>query len=263
MALDWIDVAPLSFNNMLLLESVQLSWFPGWLPEPELAVALRPNPAVEWYFRHKCPAIAPWVDQVLARPDDRQPTGADRVRQAELAVLKSVEDLLVYAIDPAIYDALPFLGWDDSELTDLVDFTGKTVLDVGAGTGRLAFAAAAAGAGAIYAVEPVANLRAYLKARARARGVENFYPVDGLITDIPFTAGFADITLGGHVFGDFPEQEIAELERVTRPGGWIVLCPGNCDTDSRDHNILTAHGFEWRAFIEPPTDRVRKYWKQC
>ena len=37
MPLNWYDVADVSFNALLLLERVQLSWFPGWVPEPELA----------------------------------------------------------------------------------------------------------------------------------------------------------------------------------------------------------------------------------
>ena len=53
---EWMDVSHLSFNTILLLEQVQLSWLPGWLPEKELWIALRANPVVEWYFRHKCPS---------------------------------------------------------------------------------------------------------------------------------------------------------------------------------------------------------------
>ena len=65
MPLDWIDVTDLSFNTLLLLEREQLAWLPGWLPEPELAAALKANPAVEWYLRHKNPDLNPWVDQVM------------------------------------------------------------------------------------------------------------------------------------------------------------------------------------------------------
>ena len=69
MPLNWIDVSDLSFNVILLLEREQLSWLPGWLPEPELALALKANPAVEWYLRHKNPDLGPWVDQVMAKID--------------------------------------------------------------------------------------------------------------------------------------------------------------------------------------------------
>ncbi len=67
MQLNWIDVNNLSFNTLLLLERVQLSWMPGWLKEDELAIALQANPAVEWYLRHKCPEIDGWVDAVMAK----------------------------------------------------------------------------------------------------------------------------------------------------------------------------------------------------
>jgi hypothetical protein len=42
--LEWMDVSQLSFNTLLLVEHVQLSWLPGWLPERELGIALRANP---------------------------------------------------------------------------------------------------------------------------------------------------------------------------------------------------------------------------
>jgi ubiquinone/menaquinone biosynthesis C-methylase UbiE len=64
------------------------------------------------------------------------------VREAELSVMRSLEDWLVYVIDPKIYDKQPFLNWDSKELLEVVDFNDKIVLDIGAGTGRLAFVAA-------------------------------------------------------------------------------------------------------------------------
>lgn len=57
MPVKWMDVSALSFNSLLLLERVQLSWFPGWLPEDELAIAFTANPVVAWYFRNKCPQL--------------------------------------------------------------------------------------------------------------------------------------------------------------------------------------------------------------
>jgi ubiquinone/menaquinone biosynthesis C-methylase UbiE len=145
-------------------------------------------------------------------------------------------------------------------LTSLVDFSGKTVIDVGSGTGRLAFVAAQA-AKSVFAVEPVGNLRYFLKEKALKHGMTNIYPVDGLITDMPFPDGFADVTMGGHVFGDEPDAELSELSRVTKPGGMTILCPGNDDKDNERHGFLVAQGFNWERFVEPPADMVRKYWK--
>ncbi len=260
MPLNWMDVTGLSFNTLLLLERVQLSWLPGWLKEPELALALHANPAVAWYLRHKCPPIAPWVDQVLAQVDQVAAGDPQAVRAAEVAVLRAIEDLVVYAVDPSVYDAQPFLAWDSDELHKLADWRGQMVIDVGSGTGRLAFVAAQAGARAVFAVEPVENLRHYIKEKARRQGLHNVFPVDGTITSLPFPDDFAGVTMGGHVFGDLPAEEMAELRRVTRPGGQIILCPGSSLSQQAAHDFLIAQGFSWDTFEEPRDGIKRKYW---
>ncbi len=257
---EWMDVSQLSFNTLLLLEQVQLRWLSGWLPERELGIALKANPAVEWYMRHKCPQLNEWLGRVISAVQDDKLGDPVEIRRAEVSVLTSMTDMVVYALDPAVYDAQPFLGWDTQELTSLIDFAGKTVIDVGAGTGRLALAVAGQ-ARTVFAVEPVANLRAYLKTQARSKGLHNVYAVDGLITDIPFPGQTADVTMGGHVFGDDLDAEYQELLRVTRPGGIIILCPGNNDADNDTHDFLVARGFEWSRFEEPRDGWKRKYWR--
>lgn len=257
---EWMDVSHLSFNTLLLLEQVQLSWLPGWVPEKELRIALRANPVVEWYFRHKCPQTNEWLDQIMAVDQDTASTPAE-IRQAEVEILASMTDLVIYAVDPSIYDRLPFLNWDSNELLGLTDFTGRTVIDVGAGTGKLTFLAAEE-AEVVFAVEPVANLRNFIKQKAISKNLNNVYTMDGLITEIPFPPGFADITMAGHVFGEYLDREYQEVSRVTKPGGMIILCPGNNDLDNEDHRFLLKHGFEWSRFEEPGAGIKRKYWKQ-
>jgi SAM-dependent methyltransferase len=253
-----MDMSQVSFNALLLLERVQLSWFPGWLPETELALALKAHPAVEWFMRHKCPDLNSWLDQVMLHVSSI--ADAESVREAELAVLRSIDDLLVYVLDPSIYDAQPFLGWNAKELLELADFEDKIAIDVGAGTGKLALTVAGM-ARAVYAVEPVANLRYFLRDKAVKSGYENVFTVDGMITCLPFHNAFADITMGGHVFGDEREAELEELQRVTTPGGMVILCPGNGDFDSDRHKFLVDNEFMWSRFEEPGDGMKRKYWK--
>jgi ubiquinone/menaquinone biosynthesis C-methylase UbiE len=167
---------------------------------------------------------------------------------------------MVYVVDPSIYDTQPFLGWDSDELLSLADFRGKTVIDVGSGTGRLAFCVARQAA-VVFAIEPVGNLRLYIKQKARTQNIANIFPLDGLITDLPFPDGFADITMGGHVFGGHPEAEYAELKRVTKVGGMIILCPGSSLHETKAHEYLLAQGFSWSTFEEPRDGTKRKYWK--
>lgn len=260
MPLHWMDVSDVSFHALLLLERAQLRWFPHWrFPEPEISLALFYNPHVVWFIRHKCPEVSDWLDATLARfPGNAYPA---EIRGAEIAVLNSMQDLLIYALDPSIYDRLKFLEWDSTELTGLVDFQGKVVLDIGSGTGRLAFIAAPL-ARVVYAVEPVGNLRDYLRQKAQQLGWDNFYAVDGLITAIPFETNFADVVMSGHVYGDDPREEAAELLRVTRPGGMVILCPGNNDGDTPEHAVLVENGFAWSTFEEPGGEGMkRKYWK--
>ncbi len=255
--LDWMDVTALSFNTLLLLERVQLSWLAGSPPDTAWGIALHANPVVAWYLRHKCPPLASWVDAALALPAASKP---EEVRQAEIQIMRRLNDRLVYVVAPEQYDAQSFLRWDSQELTGLLDFSGKRVIDVGAGTGRLTFAVAAK-AEAVLAVEPVARLRQYIRERAAALGLCNVYAVDGLITEIPLPPDFADVTMAGHVFGEYLDAEYQELARVTRPGGMIVLCPGNNDEDNANHAYLLAQGFAWSRFEEPRDGIKRKYWK--
>jgi SAM-dependent methyltransferase len=259
MPLDWIDVTDLSFNILLLLEREQLVWLPGWLPEPALATALKANPPVEWFLRHKNPDLDSWINQVM--PQANLNATPEDIREAEESILRSMNDLVVYAVEPQIYADMPFLGWDSTELSGLTDFRGRTVVDVGSGTGRLAFVAAEEGAHAVFAVEPVGNLRVFIKKQARKRGLTNVYSMDGLITDLPFPDDFIDIVMGGHVFGDHPEAEHTEMVRVAKPGGMVILCPGNNDTDEGWHQFLVDQGFEWSRFEEPGDGIKRKYWK--
>jgi SAM-dependent methyltransferase len=254
-----MDVSKLSFKTLLLLERVQLSWFPGWVPEGDLAQALKANPAVEWYIRHKCPEIEGWLNCIMTQAP-RQPA-SKTTRQAEIAVLESLDDLVVYVTDPSVYDAQPFLNWDSQELTGMANFSDKVVIDVGAGTGRLTLAVAEM-AKTVYAVEPVSNLRDYLRQKVSKLGLRNVFVMDGLIASLPFPERFADISMGGHVYGDGPENEYNELVRVTHPGGMILLCPGNSDLDNPAHAFLVSRNFHWSRFEEPRDGWKRKYWKK-
>lgn len=258
MSVKWIDVTKLSFKNLLLLERWQVELLSKRNFGRDFAIALKANPEVEWFLRNKCPEISGWLDKIMLI--DLAGSSDEDIRKSELAVMDELNDWLTYAIDPAIYDNQQFLKWDSAELLKLADFSGKIVLDIGAGTGKLAFLVADK-AKTIYAVEPVENLRIWMRVKAVEKKLNNFYVADGFIENLPFSDGFADIVMSGHVFGDNLEEEKQELERVVKKGGMIIHCPGNNDEDNETHQFLVSHGYNWSRFEEPDDGIKRKYWK--
>ena len=112
----------------------------------------------------------------------------------------------------------------------------------------------------VYSVEPLSNLRTYIKDKSKRLGYNRVYVVDGLLTEIPYPDNFTDIVISGHVFGDDLEDEYNEMFRVVKPGGMIILIPGNNDEDNDIHKFLINKGFQYGTFLEPGDGYKRKYW---
>jgi hypothetical protein len=138
--LGWLDVSNLDFNVLLLLEPLHAAYLAQRQPDAAMGTALAAHPAVCWYLAHLHPPIQPYLERCVALANANPTPG--EVRQAELAVLDSMHDWLIYVLDPEKYDQLEFLKWEDESLLSMADFTGKIVLDIGSGTGRLAFTVA-------------------------------------------------------------------------------------------------------------------------
>jgi ubiquinone/menaquinone biosynthesis C-methylase UbiE len=255
-----MDVSEVSFNAILLLEPLHIEYLATLEPDAQMGTALKANPAVDWYMRQIHPPCSEYIDRCLAlAQDDPNP---EELRKAEIAVLDKIQDWLVYALDPDRYDKQPFLSWDDASLLGMADYKDKVVIDIGSGTGRLAFVVASV-ASTVYAVEPVANLRRYLWKKREELGFDNVFPLDGTITQIPLPDDFADIVMSGHVYGDDPAAEYHEMARVTREGGLVILHPGTHagSEQNKAHQYLLKQGFEFDTFEEPRDGTKRKYWK--
>ncbi len=256
-----IDEQPI--ETMLLFEERQLLYLPEHGKRRELALVLGTRPYIKWYIQNKAPKLCGWIDELLNEYKD-EPI-PDDMKSIERELICSMEDWVIYVTTPDDYHNQPFVNWDEKELTELTDYTCKIVVDIGSGTGKQAFAVAPL-AKYVYCVEPVYNLRKYLRNRAKKEGISNLFAIDGLLEDIPLNNEFADVAMCGHVFGDMPEEELRELERITKKKGLMVLCPGNDDEDNEYHEFLIKNGFEWSRFLEPGdvigSGYRRKYWKQ-
>ena len=260
MALNWIDVNDYDFNCILLMERFQLDYLCGWGKDihDKLGVALKAHPAVKWYIAHLLPEYAALLNKLAAEAPDFP---ADELRRCECAVMAWIEDFVTYTTPEVMATKCPFVyGWDKARLFEIADFTGKRVLDIGSGNGRLAFAAAEKAA-EVYAVEPVETLRHFLREKCKADGINNLCVTDGFMESLPYPDNTFDIILSGHVVGDNYDAEIAEMERVCRPGGVILDVPGDQHRDIGIKEDMIQRGFEALPYLGSFGAQVVRYRK--
>jgi SAM-dependent methyltransferase len=108
-------------------------------------------------------------------------------------------------------------------LTRLAVAPGTRMLDVACGAGQIALPAARAGA-RVTGIDIASNLIDQAQARARAEGLDVRFD-EGDAEMLPYADDSFDlvVSLIGAMFAPVPERVAAELVRVCRPGGRIVM----------------------------------------
>lgn len=140
---------------------------------------------------------------------------------------------------------------------------GKVVIDAGAGTGQIAFATSQA-ARHVFAVEPVATLRQYIRDKAELLQIDNLFVLDGFLNAIPLPPASADVLLTRQAIGWKLDEELREIERVLKPDGIVlhlVGMPHPAPPDDELHHQLVGNGYQYGTYHEESTVK-RKYWKQ-
>lgn len=253
--------ASLEVDDLFLLESFQIGYFPGWVPEPELSAVLHAYPSIKRFLIKRYPPITDFVEQVLAGYEPE-------VDDMELAVcvdklVWTIADLLVYQKYPEVYDSLEFHNWDFNEITGITSLRQKVVVDGGAGTGRVALEVAQT-ARLVFAVEPVTRLRQFIRDKVLKAGLSNLFVIDGFLHSIPLPDAFADVLITSHALGWRLEDEQKEFERVVKKGGFIIHCPGTAEgtAEEEQHRVLVspAYRYEFSRYRESDGWK-RKYWK--
>jgi SAM-dependent methyltransferase len=182
--------------------------------------------------------------------------------QAEQDLLWEIGDMLVYDTAPELLDELPMNDWDFGVVTDLVDLDGKTVIDAGAGSGKVAFGAAGR-ARHVFAVEPVTRLREFMRDKAAASDTSNLFVLDGTLGAIPLPTDTADVLLTCRAIGWRLEEELVEIERVVKDGGSALHLGLPHPPSGHDlrHRRLTEAGYSVVTYAEGPEQRT-SYRKQ-
>ena len=262
-AIGWIRSEDYAFDCMLRMERFQIRLM---LENPDsgtgaaLGIALKANPKVAWMFQQKCPEMAEKVARLTAQAPENLP--AEQIRAAEARVLGTFEDFVIYTTPGVMAEKCDFIyGWNKERLFEICALEGKTVLDVGSGTGRLAFAAAERAA-FVVASEPVDSLREFIRDEIARKGIRNMRVCDGLCDSLPFPDNSFDAVMSGHVVGDRFREEVDELTRVTRSGGWLLDVPGDQRRKVRRNEQLLADGWEEMAYTGSFGETTYRYRKQ-
>jgi ubiquinone/menaquinone biosynthesis C-methylase UbiE len=141
---------------------------------------------------------------------------------------------------------------------------GKTILDAGAGSGRATIACLRQGARQVYALEPSPGLLRLLEQHITRYGVHQVTRLRGRFDALPLDDQSVDTALSCSAFtarpGQGGEVGLAELKRVTRRGGIILLIWPRPE----DYHWLAGHGFQYRALPMPEEPRVRfRSWRSA
>ncbi len=242
---------PFQIEDLLIFDGAELSDIlqngAFGLSACELARGLAgaPHELIERFRRNLPSTLCTTFQAELARPA----TG-DEIEHARQRLLDAFFWELTYWKTPELYAELTAGEQPAPCLFAHLRprLAGKDVLDAGAGCGRATFAALEQGAGRVYAIEPSAGLRRILERKAAA------HPAGGRVTvlpgrfhalPLPDESVDMEISYSAFTAADAPggERGLAELRRVIRPGGEILIlwpAPG-------DYAWLAAHGFGYVA----------------
>jgi SAM-dependent methyltransferase len=194
--------------------------------------------------RHLSPCQLPAFMHELSRP-----VAQHEVEAARRDVLDRLFWELMYWNMPELYEELTMGERIHPGIFQALepDMRDRIVLDAGAGSGRASFECLQHGARRVYAVEPSPGLLNILHRKLSKRSAGGIIPLRGSFEHLPLEDDSVDLALSCSAFtaepGQGGEGGLAELKRVTKPGGKIALIWPRAE----DRGWLIAHGFHYIA----------------
>lgn len=157
---------------------------------------------------------------------------------------------LLYRLEPELYERLTQAERLHPGVLAWLSPAADRIVEVGAGSGRLTMDLIRRGREFV-AIEPAAPLRDILlrKLAAAVPGPRRVQVTDGFIDALPVRSGAADLVVACSMVtpeaGHGADAGLAEMERVCRPGGRVVIVwPNHIDW-------LTDRGYQYLSFDGP------------
>jgi SAM-dependent methyltransferase len=153
---------------------------------------------------------------------------------------------LLYRLEPELYDRLVSAERLHPGVLRWLPHHVERIVEVAAGTGRLTLELIRH-AHEVLAIEPAGPLREILNRKlARADGGGRVRVIHGFFDHLPVPDGCADLVIACSALTPAPsdggEAGLAEMERVCRPGGRVVIVWPN------HVSWLAAHGYQYVSF---------------
>ncbi|MFK7928463.1 MAG: class I SAM-dependent methyltransferase [Myxococcota bacterium] len=233
-----------SLEQLYLLEPFQVEQLADRLDPRFMAGMCFVDPTLRRVLVAKHPPLGPYLDDLLGTY-----SGFGEVDEAHLW---EIGELLVYNCAPELYDAaVP--GPDLNAIQDIAPLEG-VVMDVGAGSGRLALGASRT-ADVVYAVEPVEAMRRWIRQQALHLGHSNVFVTDGFLHRIPFPDNTADVLITRNALGWRLAEEIIEVDRIIKSDGTAIHLTGLPTSDASDSldQALTQAGYQCTPYPEGET----------
>jgi SAM-dependent methyltransferase len=250
----------LKVEDLLLLEAFQIGYLKDRVPAREFVAVLLEYPEIKYFMINKCPTAKDFIDRVIDKfgPADSK----KELRKCCDTLVWELADLLIYNKHPDIYDSRVILGWNFDDIRSVTSITDKVVIDAGAGSGRVAFKAVQ-DASMVFAVEPCASLRNFIVEKGKKKNISNLFVVDGFLHAIPLPKGFADVLITSNSIGWNLDDELKEIERVVKPGGYAIHLTSSTETDDPFTKQLTKPRWHYSYFECKKNEFIiRKYWTQ-
>jgi SAM-dependent methyltransferase len=250
----------LKVEDLFLLESFQIDYLQSRLPEKEFSAVLFANPNIKSFLKNKHPPIGPYIQKIQAQYGPAK--NENELFEFTDKVIWEIAELLIYNKYPDIYDKRAIVKWEYKDITSVVSLRDKIVIDAGAGTGRVAFKAVK-DAEIVFAIEPCASMRNFIRNEAVERKISNLFVIDGFLNKIPLPNNYADVLITSNAVGWKLEEELKEIERVVKPGGYVIHLTCSPNNDDPLKQRITDSNWQYN-FSDYKLDgyTIRRYWKE-